>query len=544
MMIGFYNGINGVKTAEFGHNTIGNDVSNINTVGYKTSTAEFKSLFYTALNGASNSPVYSQIGLGSTKMTTSLNFAQGSLQPTDNVFDMAIDGDGFFGLIGIDGGQYFTRNGEFARDKNGDLVNRSGMYLLGTTAALAPAALGESALDKLGATNGNVEAYTLPVGQEVKLNTINAQTKINLPDILYVPATPTTQVNYSGFLDSAVKTEHQSVELSSETLEAQIDKDNNTIIVAGNLHQTPNVHYPNSADKEVAITITDKDGKSVEIKTQTLDGGAFVVGFDNATAGLNLEAELEYKATAIVPQQIANTQRFTTDLWAPNGDKNTLQLEFTKKVPQGENIVFEALASVLGPDGKIISVSQGELRFNEKGALLSNTLGGVDNGGVNVELNLGTPYDVNIPNSGFNGLRPAEQSNPELVVKKNGKPEGLLEKYSMSDSGDIFAIFDNGDISTVAKVALYHFQNNQGLIKASENTYQASADSGEPMFFTDANGDVVYNATIRNYNLEMSNVDLGVSLTDMIIMQKMFDASSKSITTADEMIKNAINMKR
>ncbi|WP_390886738.1 flagellar basal body rod C-terminal domain-containing protein [Campylobacter lanienae] len=49
---------------------------------------------------------------------------------------------------------------------------------------------------------------------------------------------------------------------------------------------------------------------------------------------------------------------------------------------------------------------------------------------------------------------------------------------------------------------------------------------------------------IRNYTLEMSNVDLGVSLTDMVVMQKMFDASSKPITTADEMIKNVINLKR
>ena len=111
MMIGFYNGVSGVKTAEFGHSTIGNDISNINTVGYKSSTAEFKSLFYSTLAGASSSPVNSQIGLGSTKMATSLNFTQGNLQTTDNVFDMAIDGDGFFGLVGNNGEQYFTRNG-------------------------------------------------------------------------------------------------------------------------------------------------------------------------------------------------------------------------------------------------------------------------------------------------------------------------------------------------------------------------------------------------------------------------------------------------
>ena len=544
MMTALYNGVNGVKTAEFGHNTIGNDIANINLVGYKSSSVEFKSLFYTALNGASKSPVNSQIGLGSTKMATSLNFTQGHLQPTDKVFDMAIDGDGFFGLVGADGEQYFTRNGDFALDVNRDMVSRNGMYLLGTTANLSSTTLGQSALNKLGVVDGNVEAYTLPVGENVELNSVNAQTKINLPEVLYIPATPTTKVSYSGFLNSTINTEHQEVSLNTQNLETQIDKDNNTIIIAGNLHQTPEIHYPNSVSKDVKIIITDQNGKSVEATGQTLENGAFVFGVDNAIAGLNLDGELTYEAIAVVPQQIATLQRYTTDIWAPNGDKNILQLEFTKQVPQGENIAFDALASVLSPDGEMISVTQGELRYNERGALISNTLGAINNGGANLELNLGTPYDPNIPNSGFDGLRPAEQSNPELSVAKNGKSEGLLHEYTMSDSGDILAVFDNGDIATVAKVALYHFQNNQGLSKASENTYQATANSGDPIFYTNADGEVIYGAVIRNHMLEMSNVDLGVSLTDMVVMQKMYEASAKSITTADEMIKNAINLKR
>lgn len=543
-MTALYNGVNGVKTAEFGHNTIGNDIANINLVGYKSSSVEFKSLFYTALNGASKSPVNSQIGLGSTKMATSLNFTQGNLQPTDKVFDMAIDGDGFFGLVGANGEQYFTRNGDFALDVNRDMVSRNGMYLLGTTANLSSTTLGQSALNKLGVVDGNVEAYTLPVGENVELNSVNAQTKINLPEVLYIPATPTTKVSYSGFLNSTINTEHQEVALNTQNLETQIDKDNNTIIIAGNLHQTPEIHYPNSVSKDVKITITDQNGKSVEATGQTLENGAFAFGIDNAVAGLNLDGELTYDAIAVVPQQIATPQRYTTDIWAPNGDKNILQLEFTKQVPQGENIAFDALVSVLSPDGEMISVTQGELRYNERGALISNTLGAINNGGANLELNLGTPYDPNIPNSGFDGLRPAEQSNPELSVAKNGKSEGLLHEYTMSDSGDILAVFDNGDIATVAKVALYHFQNNQGLSKASENTYQATANSGDPIFYTNADGEVIYGAVIRNHMLEMSNVDLGVSLTDMVVMQKMYEASAKSITTADEMIKNAINLKR
>ena len=543
-MTALYNGVNGVKTAEFGHNTIGNDIANINLVGYKSSSVEFKSLFYTALNGASKSPVNSQIGLGSTKMATSLNFTQGNLQPTDKVFDMAIDGDGFFGLVGADGEQYFTRNGDFALDVNRDMVSRNGMYLLGTTANLSSTTLGQSALNKLGVVDGNVEAYTLPVGENVELNSVNTQTKINLPEVLYTPATPTTKVSYAGFLNSTIDTEHQEVALNTQNLETQIDKDNNTIIIAGNLHQTPEIHYPNSVSKDVKIIITDQNGKSVEATGQTLENGAFAFGIDNAVAGLNLDGELTYEAIAVVPQQIATPQRYTTDIWAPNGDKNILQLEFTKQVPQGENIAFDALVSVLSPDGEMISVTQGELRYNERGALISNTLGAINNGGANLELNLGTPYDPNIPNSGFDGLRPAAQSNSELSVAKNGRSEGLLHEYTMSDSGDILAVFDNGDIATVAKVALYHFQNNQGLSKASENTYQATANSGDPIFYTNADGEVIYGAEIRNHMLEMSNVNLGVSLTDMVVIQKMYEASAKSITTADEMIKNAINLKR
>ncbi|MDY6134641.1 flagellar hook-basal body complex protein [Campylobacter lanienae] len=543
-MTALYNGVNGVKTAEFGHTVIGSDITNINIAGYKSSTVEFKSLFSTTLRGASNSPVTSQIGLGSTKMATSLNFAQGNLQPTDKVFDMAIDGDGFFGLIGANGEQYFTRDGDFALDVNRDMVNRSGLYLLGTMANLSSTTLGQSALNKLGVVDGNVEAYTLLVGENVELNSVNTQTKINLPEVLYIPATPTTKVSYAGFLNSTIDTEHQEVALNTQSLETQIDKDNNTIIIAGNLHQTPEIHHPNSVSKDVKITITDQNGKSVEVTGQTLENGAFVFGVDNAVAGLNLDGELTYEAIAFVPQQIATPQRYTTDIWAPNGDKNILQLEFTKQVPQGENIAFDALVSVLSPDGEMISVTQGELRYNERGALISNTLGAINNGGANLELNLGTPYDPNIPNSGFDGLRPAEQSNPELSVAKNGKSEGLLHEYTMSDSGDILAVFDNGDIATVAKVALYHFQNNQGLSKASENTYQATANSGDPIFYTNADGEVIYGAVIRNHMLEMSNVDLGVSLTDMVVMQKMYEASAKSITTADEMIKNAINLKR
>ena len=122
-------------------------------------------------------------------------------------------------------------------------------------------------------------------------------------------------------------------------------------------------------------------------------------------------------------------------------------------------------------------------------------------------------------------------------VMVNGLQKGLREYANVTN----LAL---GATTSIQNLYELKREKNQGLSKASENTYQATANSGDPIFYTNADGEVIYGAVIRNHMLEMSNVDLGVSLTDMIVMQKMFDASSKSITTADEMIKNAINLKR
>ncbi|WP_086296242.1 flagellar basal body rod C-terminal domain-containing protein [Campylobacter devanensis] len=122
-------------------------------------------------------------------------------------------------------------------------------------------------------------------------------------------------------------------------------------------------------------------------------------------------------------------------------------------------------------------------------------------------------------------------------VMVNGLQKGLREYANVTN----LAL---GATTSIQNLYELKREKNQGLSKASENTYQATTSSGDPIFYTNADGEIIYGAVIRNYTLEMSNVDLGVSLTDMIVMQKMFDASSKSITTADEMIKNAINLKR
>ncbi|AII13890.1 flagellar hook protein [Campylobacter iguaniorum] len=545
MMSAFYNGISGVKTQGYGLDVVADNISNVNTVGFKSSTAEFKSLFYQTLGQTASSPTTSQIGLGSTLAATSLNFKQGSLTSTDNVFDMAIQGDGFFGIRGSDGNIYFTRNGDFGVDGEGNLVNRNGLFLQGTMTTISPTTLSQNATEKLGNTlvNGVTmatnQAFTVPTGNTINLTDVGSQTNIKLPDLLFIPAIATTKVDFSGNLDSQKIVDTTTIELNSDAITQAFDETNQTISLSGNLNDTPEIQIINDG-QDVYITLTDKNGKSIQTRVDADADGNFKV--DNLSVkNLNLEEPLVISANATLKQEIPNKQNFSTDVIAANGDKNVIKMEFTKRVPQaGDSTTWDVVANLYAPDNTLIETSNGALEFGPNGALVANTLGAI--GGV--EINLGSFYDPNVPNSGFDGMKSLAGQDLNLNITKDGEQEGLLKNYTMNANGEIVAIFDNGKQATMAKVALYHFQNDQGLSKIGDNTYAVSSNSGQPIFYTDKNGDVIYGATISNRKLEMSNVDLGSALTDMIVIQKAYDASAKSITTSDQMIQKAINMKK
>lgn len=541
----FYNGISGVKTQGYGLDVVADNISNVNTVGFKSSTAEFKSLFYQTLGQAASSPTSSQIGLGSTLGATSLNFKQGSLTSTDNVFDMAIQGDGFFGVGGSDGNIYFTRNGDFSVDGEGNLVNRNGLFLQGTMTTISPTTLSQNATEKLGNTlvNGVTmatnQAFTVPTGNTINLTDVGSQTNIKLPDLLFIPAIATTKVDFSGNLDSQKIVDTTTIDLNSEQITQTLDETNKTISLSGNLKDTPEIQTINDG-QDIYVTLTDKDGKSIQTRVDADVDGNFNVN-NLSVKNLNLDEPLVISANATLKQEIPNKQSFSTDVIAANGDKNVIKMEFTKRVPQtADNTTWDVVANLYSPDNTLLETSNGTLEFGTNGALVSNTLGAI--GGVNI--NLGSFYDPNIPNSGFDGMRSLAGQDLNLNITKDGEQEGLLKNYTMNANGEIVAIFDNGKQATMAKVALYHFQNDQGLSKIGDNTYAVTSNSGQPIFYTDKNGDVIYGATISNKKLEMSNVDLGSALTDMIVIQKAYDASAKSITTSDQMIQKAINMKK
>lgn len=119
MMRSLYTAASGMIAQQTNVDVISNNIANVNSTGFKASTAEFKSLLYQTLQSRStsangdNKPVAAQVGTGVRNSAITTYFTQGSLNPSDNEFAFAIDGEGFFASRAADGSTYYTRNGDF-----------------------------------------------------------------------------------------------------------------------------------------------------------------------------------------------------------------------------------------------------------------------------------------------------------------------------------------------------------------------------------------------------------------------------------------------
>ena len=543
MVRSLYNGVSGVRTQGFGMDVWANNVSNINNVGFTASIPEFKSIFYQTSIAAGNNPTQDQVGLGATGMTTALSFyKQGAFMKTDNDLDMAIGGKGFFGVTNSSG-TYYTRAGSFGVDKDRYLVTNQGNYVLGTQNALTQVAPSPGAIEAFGRVNGTAavtQAYTPSIDTtDLDLGDISSQGKIRLPEFLYLPTKPTSKLTFKGNLDSSFKTEPITLPVDAATYNSNIDNASRTINLRGQVTADTTITRPRKGDL-ITVTATDANGKTAEFSTTIDEHGNWSISqkfendFDLATAP-NLTAKIN------TTKEVANQEKYATELLNADGTKNKLELTLTKRVPQGASgTVWDAVATVKDASGATISNSNGELNFDHEGRLVSTTLASVDSNGSQIKLDFGTPVAAG---QIYSGVTSTAQTK-SISIAQDGVPEGILKDYHTNNSGNILAQFTNGQVRSVGKVALYHFQNEQGLAKMGDNIYSQSANSGAAFFYKDAGGKSIYGAQIASRTLEQSNVDLAQALTEIIVTQKAYDANAKSITTSNEMLQRAIELKR
>ena len=410
----FYTGISGLKSNQYAIDVVSDNIANISTVGFRGSEYGFASMFETAVNSTSD-VIDNTIGVGSRIQSTSLKEAQGTLMLSDRSTDIAIMGDGWFGIQGK-GEALYTRDGTFTFDVNDDLVTTQGEHVLGTM-------------------GGNIADNTLTsVIEEITLNDVGAQEKLQFPKYLTYPPEATTNSKFMGNL-----------------------------------------------------------------------GGL---------------GELRTIGSGVVD---------------PLGNKNHLKLTFTTSDPQVlPGSQWDVVATTETLDGLTIYDTQaGVAEFDASGGLISSSLTTIDNNGALITMDLG---------SGFDGVVSLTNTDIYSSSVSDGTIGGDLAGYSINKNAEVIATFTNGMQSSVGKIAIYHFQNDQGLDRINGSKFAQSSNSGDAIFYKDATGQNIIGTDISNFMLEGSNIDITYGLTELIILQKSFDANSKSVTTADEMIQKALNM--
>lgn len=222
--------------------------------------------------------------------------------------------------------------------------------------------------------------------------------------------------------------------------------------------------------------------------------------------------------------------QFNTHITAPNGDENLLTVDIKQITQEGKAPTWMMQAMVNSSKGENIFTSEAvPLNFKSNGALDNFTPPVIKNG--DVEINLKNIELVTLA---------GDKISKSIV--KDGTKQGSLERYHINKAGHIMAEFDNGLSSVVGKLGVYHFQNDQGLEKVGQNQFRPTSNSGEPFFYTNENGDYTIGSQLMPYTIEMSNTSASQALTELIIMQKAFDASAKAITTGDQLIQQALKM--
>lgn len=138
------------------------------------------------------------------------------------------------------------------------------------------------------------------------------------------------------------------------------------------------------------------------------------------------------------------------------------------------------------------------------------------------------------------------------LSQQDGSSAGVLEETSIDENGVIFLKFSNGKQEAMGRIGIMTFTNDQGLSKVGGNLYglenmlvggEKMLRSGKPILGWDESGKLKF-GSVKHHYLETSNVDVGNALTELILMQRGYSMNAKSFTAGDEMIKEAINLKK
>jgi len=522
-------GVTGIRLHQNMLDIIGNNLANVNTYGYKSSRMLFADLLSQSMpNGSGNSM---QVGKGVGVGSISQDFSQGTLETTNRQLDFALQGDGFFVL---DGGNkdYFTRVGAFAVDANNILVDSNTGYQVMDTSG---------------------SAITIPYGSTVQGN---GTTSVTLAGNLDASAfeSPAEVLLMSSSLTEGGVAATAATDLKNLDSSTAQYQDGDTILIAGTL----------SDGTPVSDTFTYgslNDGTTVQAFLDKLNGaGAFGGPTGDTTASLDAATgKIKLKSNTSGNDQLTltlvdggsnsggttwsdhlfggATHTTSTTVYDTQGTSHSVSFRFTK---ESDN-TWSVTASMDSTDGTITDNTISNISFNSDGtfsssgdAVLSFSFSGLEANPSSIGFSLGTSGQGD-------GLTQNGGASTVAVADQDGYAYGTFDSITVGSDGLITALYTNGQTAEVATMKLALFSNLNGLAKAGDNLFIQTTASGDPTFTTGGSGRA---GTIASGYLEGSNVDMATELTALITAQRGFQLNAKVITTADEVLAEAVNIKR
>jgi flagellar hook protein FlgE len=493
----FFSALSGLSANRQAIDVIGNNLANLNTIGFKKSTTTFADVFSASLsssvNGAGN-PL--EVGLGVRVGAIDQVFSQGSIKSTGSATDMAIQGGGFFMVQDAEGATTYTRAGKFSFDDGGNLVAPNGKILLGYPAnAVGEIQLGQEPQ----AININAQVQSEPnVTTEIIMNTLldadaeadsvlgEFSTPVRVYDSLGVPHTITytfrrvepAEVDSTG-ADAAVT---WAFDINMDATEVA-DDDNGGVAVGAEgdrfsllLGDIVNANPSVAGGDFPGRLHFDPDGKLVEVNMA--------------------DAAIVNAAAAVDDGAGAGIWRADNNFVDPNGIN----------IPPDGSAAFPNVSLISGAN---------DITFS---------------------------WDTFNPDGSTNLVSYASDTGSGTSsIDQDGFGVGALSSVVIDPDGIITGLFTNGDVRSLSQVALANFNNPQGLLASGENEFAQTPGSGQPSVGTPQSGG---RGSVAGSVLELSNVDLAEEFTSLIINERGFQANSRVITTNDSLLQEAINLSR
>lgn len=530
-------GVSGLKGFQTKMDTIGNNIANVDTTGFKSSRVTFSELMNENIGGSgggdSAPSLSNQVGLGVRVASVDRDFSQGTIENTGKATDLAIQGDGYF--VVNDGAQdLMTRAGNFVFNKDGNLVDQSGNYVQGYNANASGNILGGGATDNIRVDFENV----------LEPQTTSA---VNLGGNLSAD-TSTTQVvqSQSAFTNSSGNIASASTKLNdlSQTNTAFDGSETITVNYTDGTGNSQTASYNlTSADDTLADVVSGLDGSISEGKLSLVDGMLRLQSDSVGDSDLDIGSisisggtgDMNTPGFQVVEQGETGTQTMSTTVYDALGKEHSLLLDFTQTAPNQWQ--YEAKFA----DGEAITggANTGTISFDEMGQIDSG-----DN--FNIEFDPGTgasntSFDISLGGSKGTDFTQYAGANTAKVLNQDGYTQGALVDVRIDGDGRVQGVYDNGENQDLAQLALGEVQNENGLEMVDGGLYRATSAAGE--VFVDT-ADNISNSNIQSGALEGSNVDLAQEFTEMITSQRAYQSSARVISTSDEMLTEAVNLKR